>query len=173
MGKQSLFQVLTATDTPLELHKPGWEEQRHPTGRGRWQRATRRQHTIRGKQYASSRLIPGVFAWHSMLLWPRERDRRAEVELPRSAKFLFGEISRPIHLRTTPSMHCQTKAVIATEGWLAKFPPGLCMPFKITSECVVTDKDRCKRYAGALAAFPQRYCRKCCLQRLSSLCSSA
>jgi hypothetical protein len=125
MGKQSLFQVLTATDTPLELNKPGWEEQRHPTGKGRWQRATRRQHTIRGKQYASSRLIPGVLRWHSMLLWPRERDRRAEVELPRSATFLFGEIPRPIHLRTTPSMHCQTKAVVAAEGWLAKVPPGL------------------------------------------------
>jgi hypothetical protein len=125
MGKQGLFQVLTAADARLELHEPGWEEQQHPTGKGQWQRAMRRQHTVRGKQYASSRSILRVFSWHSMLLWPRERDWTAEVELPRSAKFLLGEITRPIHLRTTLSIHCQTKAVIAAEGWLAKVPPGL------------------------------------------------
>jgi hypothetical protein len=43
------------------------------------------------------------------------------------------------------------------------------MPFKSTSECVMADKDRCKIYAGAFAAFPRYNCRECCLQRFSSL----
>jgi hypothetical protein len=35
MGKKSLFQALNAAGARLELHKPGLEEQRHPTGKGR------------------------------------------------------------------------------------------------------------------------------------------